>query len=495
MLLILLTLRRVIAQVYGTSNGPKNAGFEAECETSTYYKNLDTSLRGDALKTALHELIKEHRVIPYTDDDSDDPNTNPDCWKAIEFLDEDANDTTMISSLYSRDGYLKTDHPEVWNREHTWPRSYAVGESGADYTDLHALRATGTASGERTANCEEPAHKKAAKDTAKDGELRYWLPPAEVRGDIARGLFYMETRYDGVDQYTENLALAVCPELYKMEDNVEDNQFHGDLDDLLFWHCSDPVDDAERARNDTACTYWQGNRNPFVDYPELVSQYYGDADVSFRQCRACIDAGADISCTFGASFSVCDDGAVASTTTIPTNVTVFINEFHYDNSGSDVNEQRARVELWGPTGLNLSGWSLELLYGNSGSVYETARLSGVIPDGVNGMGFVTVSIEGLQNGPDGMALVDDWGALVEFISYEGSFEATGGAAKGVASTDIGVAEESSSTSSLESVQRVGTGRASADFAWSGPSLSSFCRQNDGQTISAPISRGPGSGEL
>jgi hypothetical protein len=87
-------------------------------------------------------------------------------------------------------------------------------------------------------------------------------------------------------------------------------------------------------------------------------------------------------------------------------MSVFINEFHYDNSGTDVGEF---IELAGLAGTNLNGWSLVLYNGSNGAAYNTIDLSGnTITNESNGFGFVTVSFpsNGLQNGsPDGIALV------------------------------------------------------------------------------------------
>src|ERR687892_131196 len=98
---------------------------------------------------------------------------------------------------------------------------------------------------------------------------------------------------------------------------------------------------------------------------------------------------------------------------------VFINEFHYDNASTDVNEF---VEVAGPAGLNLSGYSIVLYNGSGGAVYDTKPLSGIIPNQMNGFGTVSVLTPGLQNGsPDGIALVKDGTALIQFLSYEGTF--------------------------------------------------------------------------
>jgi predicted extracellular nuclease len=149
---------------------------------------------------------------------------------------------------------------------------------------------------------------------------------------------------------------------------------------------------------------------------------------------------------------------------------VFISELHYDNDGTDVGEA---VEVQAPVGTELDGWSLVLYNGNGGTPYGTLGLSGAVPEA----GVVVEAAPGLQNGaPDGVALVDAAGVVVEFLSYEGSFTAAGGPADGRASTDIGVEQAGSPVG--ESLQRL-------DGAWSGPAPSSFGAVNSAETDPAP----------
>jgi len=158
----------------------------------------------------------------------------------------------------------------------------------------------------------------------------------------------------------------------------------------------------------------------------------------------------------------------------------FVNEIHYDNSGTDVGEA---VEIAGPAGTDLSGWSLVLYNGNGGAPYNTTGLSGVIADQQGGFGTVAFSYptNGIQNGsPDGIALVNGT-SVVQFLSYEGTFTAVGGPANGLMSTDIGVAE-SSGTGIGESLQLVGAGSAYTDFAWAVPQPDTFGAINTGQTF-------------
>ena len=137
----------------------------------------------------------------------------------------------------------------------------------------------------------------------------------------------------------------------------------------------------------------------------------------------------------------------------PVSENLILSEFHYDNAGADVGEF---IEVSGTAGDSLEGWQIVTYNGNGGGVITTLALTGVLnEDGV-------ASIDtGLQNGNDGIALIDPAGVVVEFISYEGAFEATDGPAIGLTATDVGVSE-SSSTAVGQSLQKL------EDGTWVGP---------------------------
>ena len=141
---------------------------------------------------------------------------------------------------------------------------------------------------------------------------------------------------------------------------------------------------------------------------------------------------------------------------------VFFSEIHYDNVGTDVGEA---IEITGPPGMDMTGWSIVLYNGNNGTVYDTRTLSGMIP--AEGAFTEEYPSNGIQNGsPDGFALVDDIGTVVEFLSYEGTFAGVGGAADGVTSTDIGVSEPDDTPigESLQLIVGVWEGPLSNTFA-------------------------------
>lgn len=173
--------------------------------------------------------------------------------------------------------------------------------------------------------------------------------------------------------------------------------------------------------------------------------------------------------------------------TPPSDVVAFINEFHYDNVGADVGE---RVEIAATPGANLTGWSVVLYNGANGASYATYPLAGVVGDTAT----VVIDTPGIQNGsPDGIALVDASGAVVEFLSYEGEMVAANGPAQGLTSTDVGV-EQGTSTPLGLSLQRTGAGATAAEFTWVGPVADSFGALNTGQSFAGLSGAEPGDGD-
>ncbi len=167
---------------------------------------------------------------------------------------------------------------------------------------------------------------------------------------------------------------------------------------------------------------------------------------------------------------------------------VFINEIHYDNAGTDVGEL---LEVAGVAGTDLNGWTIVLYNGNGGAPYATLALSGIIPDQDDGYG--TIAVEGppagIQNGaPDGFALVDNNGVVVQFLSYEGVMTATSGPATGLISTDIGVAETGSDAVGF-SLQLTGNGSSYEDFTWSAPFFGTAGAVNNVQNFIGPNGTG------
>lgn len=165
--------------------------------------------------------------------------------------------------------------PNTWKREDLWPIDRGVLRTSSALTDVHskipadytvlfiksALFFGECGTVEAQGKCKTPATVESASDTESDGKI--FAPPVASRGDIARSLFYTELRY----QASLGLRLTDCPPFGPSE--------FGYLSALLEWAAEDKVSDEELARNDRKCSRWQGNRNPFVDYPQLVEQFFG----------------------------------------------------------------------------------------------------------------------------------------------------------------------------------------------------------------------------
>jgi endonuclease I len=161
----------------------------------------------------------------------------------------------------------------------------------------------------------------------------------------------------------------------------------------------------------------------------------------------------------------------------------WINELHYDNDGADSGEF---VEVAGPAGLSLAGWTL-VGYNGASSVlapYQTVALSGSLPNQSGCTGTLPFAFLGLQNGaPDGIALVNPSSQVVQFLSYEGSFTATSGPASGRTSVDIGVSEaDAASNPAGRSLQLSGRGASAASFTWQGSQPATSGQPNTGQTF-------------
>lgn len=159
----------------------------------------------------------------------------------------------------------------------------------------------------------------------------------------------------------------------------------------------------------------------------------------------------------------------------------WINEIHYDNAGSDVNEM-VEIVLETPGAYTLSDFTVTLYNGNVGTPYESVTLDQFTTgDNINAFYIYSLYISGIQNGaPDGISL-DYQGTLIQFLSYEGTFTASSGPANGVTSNDIGV-NETGSTADSESLQLGGNGTAYADFTWNAPATATPGSFNNGQSI-------------
>jgi len=213
-----------------------------------YYDSALTGITGATLDQALHNIIDNHTVRSYGD-----------ARDILPILDDDPNDSSRHILIYNGLSWPDTwDAGATWNREHTWPRSRGVDSSGPDNSDLHQLRGcTSSVNGSR-------GNKPFGATSGS-----YWDPDAlggQDRGQIARTMFYMATRYDGSDSNTTDLVLM---------NGFPFGNAMGDLAQLIQWHYDQEPDTLERRRNDLIGDVYQFNRNPFVDHPEFAWAIYG----------------------------------------------------------------------------------------------------------------------------------------------------------------------------------------------------------------------------
>ncbi len=230
------------------------------------YYEAANGLTGPALKSALNEIIKNgHTVIPYDG-----------LFGPLRAVWRDPSNSNNILLFYSNESVSRNSN--AWNREHLWPRSRGVStDGGPDDSDLfHVVPCDADVNGARgnlyfdlssaaDGGIVNPAHPEAPLCTRDDNS---WQPQPAQRGDVARALFYMATRYDGRDAGTTDLALV--------EPAPGPSQM-ANLDTLLAWHAADPPDAIEMGRNELIFSTYQHNRNPFIDHPEWVSAIWGGA--------------------------------------------------------------------------------------------------------------------------------------------------------------------------------------------------------------------------
>lgn len=230
-----------------------------------YYDSAE-GLTGDELKAALHNIIDNHTTYPYTD-------SGTDVWDILKESDRDPNNANNVILLYtgwSINGPLEYDGGFGWSREHVWAKSHGDFDTDPPAgTDAHHLRpcdiSVNSARGNKDFDNGGTQH---AEATECYTDADSWEPRDAVKGDVARMMFYMATRYEGDVSGEPDLELV---DYVNSSPNKE--PLHGKLSTLIEWNTEDPVDDFEKNRNEVVYSY-QGNRNPFIDHPEYVNAIY-----------------------------------------------------------------------------------------------------------------------------------------------------------------------------------------------------------------------------
>ncbi len=257
-----------IVNAWGTPLNP-TYGLVSSTKPVNYYDSLD-GLSGASLKQAIQDIIAKPTIVR--------AQTYADIVDILKEVDQNPKNSNEVWLLYTEQGRAKLDYQITssnlgkWNREHVYCRSRGGFDSidADDIADGKAIYWETAADSLRHGNSD--AHALRAADGPENsirnnqnyGVNEYDGPignSGSFKGDVARSIFYMVTRYNGID------VVNGYPS------DIPDG-FIGDLATLLEWHRNDPPDDYEMNRNNLVYT-WQYNRNPYIDEPDLVEYLWG----------------------------------------------------------------------------------------------------------------------------------------------------------------------------------------------------------------------------
>ena len=242
------------------------------------YYNSALGKSDEALMTALRNIIYNHTEVSYSSG----------LLKAFAKADVDAQG--YIIDIYSNCRYRPSDNGssasvvgEGYNREHSFPRSWFGGEVAPMNTDVFHIYPTDIrvnsqrsnfpygvcANGTRLSNGSYVAKGKLGTCTYPGYSGTVFEPDDEYKGDLARSYFYMATCYKNeLPTWPGSAQLDYNRNKYKAFSSWTINM-------LMEWHRLDPVSEKEIKRNE-AIYGIQGNRNPFIDHPELAELIWGN---------------------------------------------------------------------------------------------------------------------------------------------------------------------------------------------------------------------------
>lgn len=306
-----------------------------------YYLKVNGLKKGE-LKSAMRSVVGKANVLGYG---SGEGRT----WTG--FYTTDRYDGNKVRDRYSYDVryFPSTASAQAasavngMNIEHSFPKSWWGGAENQAYKDLFNLMpcessinssksnyAMGVVSTVKTSNgCTKVGTGKAG---AKNASL--WEPADEWKGDFARGYFYMVTAYSNLTWTGEALTM--------LENNEWPTMQEWAYKLLLEWSRQDPVDEIEVERNEAVFGI-QGNRNPFIDFPNLAEYIWGDSTE--------------------VAFSV--DGSTPIVNPEKVDVAVYQIDFTKDCSGWDIVDKKL------PEGM-MTVWTQTSAYGMKASAYANS---------------------------------------------------------------------------------------------------------------------------
>ncbi|MBQ7244681.1 MAG: endonuclease [Bacilli bacterium] len=135
----------------------------------------------------------------------------------------------------------------------------------------------------------------ASEGISNPNDVSVFEPQDCDKGDIARACFYMVARYNNlsgddetIDAGNPNLILDDTLSTETEMSTATKAVSIGLIRDLLVWNKIDPVDDYEAHRNDIIYRNFDGNRNPFIDFPQWADAIWGTStyDANARKVTA-----------------------------------------------------------------------------------------------------------------------------------------------------------------------------------------------------------------
>uniref|UniRef100_UPI0032164AC9 endonuclease n=1 Tax=uncultured Draconibacterium sp. TaxID=1573823 RepID=UPI0032164AC9 len=231
------------------------------------YYNGTENLSGEQLKSALHEIIKGHVDFSYSH-----------ARDIINYSDADPNNPNNVTLFYTQESRNASNYGsggDYINREHVWAKSHGYFEDIRSMNgDAHNLRPADASVNEDRSNLDfddiQPNGTRHTEATECWYSSTAWEPGPLTKGQVARILFYMATRYE-----SENGEIDL--ELVDKLSNYPLPQF-GKLSTLLKWNNEYPPSDFERRRNERIFEIQQ-NRNPFVDNPDFANLIWNNGSL------------------------------------------------------------------------------------------------------------------------------------------------------------------------------------------------------------------------
>lgn len=254
-----------------------------------YYQAADHK-QGRELKVALGQIARQHTVFSYGE-----------LWYRYEFTDVVPGTENQVFDYYSPEVHYFTGTGVAatgMNKEHACPQSWwGKGAQCGAYSDLFNVMPS--EEGANSAKSNFPVgvvssahysngHMQTGPSARPEYDGSVFEPCDDFKGDFARIYFYIATTYSDAAWGSQTTVAKTCPFLTQDYPTIQSWL----LPLLLQWNAQDPVSEWEVTRNERVFLE-QGNRNPFVDYPQLADYIWGDSiDHAFDFAQAVLHGSA-----------------------------------------------------------------------------------------------------------------------------------------------------------------------------------------------------------